>query len=65
MKAPRFQVYQNRKGEHCWRLKAANGEIVASGEGYTRRGDVTRGIKAVISAVVAIAGQAALDAAGE
>lgn len=29
--------------EWRWRVKAANGEIVASGEGYTRREDAVRG----------------------
>jgi hypothetical protein len=29
-----------------WRVKAGNGEIVASGEGYTRREDAERGFRA-------------------
>lgn len=64
MKTPRFRIYQSGK-EYRWQLKAANGEIQASGEGYTRRRDAVRGVKAVIASVVAIAGQAALDAAGD
>lgn len=35
-----------------WRLKAANGEIVASGEGYTKKSDAMRGFGAVIVAVL-------------
>ena len=32
-----FEVYTDRAGEHRWRLKASNGEIVATSEGYTTR----------------------------
>ncbi len=34
---PKFEVYLDRAGEYRWRLKAANGEIVAVSEGYTTR----------------------------
>ena len=33
-------------GDWRWRLKSANGEIVASGEAYTRRQDALRGVEA-------------------
>lgn len=34
----RLFVYRDRKGEWRWRLKSANGKIVAcSGEGYKRK----------------------------
>ena len=32
-----FEVYTDRAGEHRWRLKSGNGEIVAISEGYTTR----------------------------
>lgn len=32
-----IEVYTDRAGEHRWRLKAGNGEIVAVSEGYTTR----------------------------
>ncbi len=36
----RFIVYKDRSGQFRWRLKAANGKIVAdSGEGYRNRAD--------------------------
>jgi hypothetical protein len=35
-----------------WRLKAGNGEIVASGEGYTAERDARRGFSAVAVAVL-------------
>ena len=34
-----FEIYKS-KGKFRWRLKADNGEIVASGEGYTRKAKV-------------------------
>jgi uncharacterized protein YegP (UPF0339 family) len=38
--------------EWRWRLRAANGEVVASGEGFTREFDALRGIEAVRDAVL-------------
>ena len=29
-----FEVYKDKAGEFRWRLKAANGQIIAIGEGY-------------------------------
>lgn len=44
--------YTKRKdGTHGFRIKAGNGEIVASGEGYTRKHGAKRGFKAVVDAV--------------
>lgn len=63
-KNPRFEVYEgwwrNRpKGsksgpEWRWRLFAKNGEIIASGEGFTRERDANRAVRAVIRAVTQI-----------
>lgn len=47
-RAPRFEVYRNAGGEWAWRLKGANGEVVASGEGYTTRGAARRAVRAII-----------------
>lgn len=30
----KFEIYPDVAGEYRWRLKAANGEIVAASEGY-------------------------------
>ena len=38
-----FEIYKS-KGKFRWRLKADNGEIVASGEGYTRKAKVLEAI---------------------
>ncbi len=41
MKQPRFEVYQSQDGWR-WRLVAANGRIVATGEAHTRKQDAAR-----------------------
>lgn len=33
----KFWIYKDVRGEYRWRLKAANGEIVAVSEGYTTK----------------------------
>lgn len=39
-KSDKWEVYQNRKGEHRWRRKSTNGNIVgASTEGYVKKAD--------------------------
>ena len=32
-----FEIYKDAKGEYRWRLKAANHEIIAQGQGYTKQ----------------------------
>lgn len=46
MSLPKYEVYCSASGDWRWRLKSANGEIVASGEAYTRRQDALRGVEA-------------------
>lgn len=36
------EIYEDEAGEHRWRLKAANGEIVATGEGHRDEHDAMR-----------------------
>lgn len=45
--AAKFEIFQNARGEYRFRLKAGNGEIVATGEGYTTRAGAVRGTEAV------------------
>jgi uncharacterized protein YegP (UPF0339 family) len=41
-----FKVYRDRAGEWRWRLRAANGRIVAdSGEGYSSRTNAERAVQ--------------------
>lgn len=37
-------TYQDKANEWRWRVKAANGEIVAVGESYTTEADAKRGL---------------------
>ena len=45
--AAKFEIYQDAKGEHRFRLRASNGEIVATGEGYSTRSGAVAGVQAV------------------
>lgn len=42
----KFEVYQSGKG-YRWRLKAGNGEVVATGEEYSTKDGAKRGCEAV------------------
>ena len=53
--AAKFEVYKDAKGEFRFRLKAANGEIVATGESYTSKSGVLNGVDAVKRAAAAAA----------
>ena len=46
MKAPHFEVYPAKDGWR-WRLRAANGRIVATGEAHTRKSDAIRAAAAL------------------
>ena len=46
MKIAKYEVYQDAAGAWRWRLKSANGQIVASGEGYVRRAGALAGVAA-------------------
>ena len=51
--ASKFEVYQDRAGKFRFRLKAANGEIVASGEAYESKAGAHKGCEAVQKAAAA------------
>lgn len=42
-----FELYQDGKGEYRFRLKAANGEIIAVSEGYQKKESCLKGIESV------------------
>ena len=46
-KCPKFEVYKDKAGEFRFRLKAGNGQIIATGEGYTTRANCINGIESV------------------
>ena len=47
-KNPKFEIYADKRGEFRFRLKAANGEIIAVGEGYKAKASCKNGIKSII-----------------
>ena len=51
MATARYDVFKDKSGEWRWRVKAANGEILAQSEAYTRKEDAIRGIEALQNAV--------------
>ena len=47
LKHPKFEVYVDKAGEFRFRLKAKNGQIIATGEGYKRKDSCLNGIESV------------------
>ncbi len=47
LKNPKYEVYQDKKGEYRFRLKAANGQIIATGEGYKALKSCLNGIASI------------------
>jgi len=45
--AAKFEVYKDKAGEFRFRLKAGNGEIIATSEGYTAKASCLKGIESV------------------
>lgn len=46
-KHPKFQIYLDKKGEYRFRLKATNGQVIGTGEGYKARAGVENGIASI------------------
>ena len=45
--AGKFEITKDKRGEYRFHLKAANGEIIASSEGYTTKASAHIGIESV------------------
>ncbi|GGO94042.1 UPF0339 protein [Nocardioides phosphati] len=45
--AGKFEVYEDKAGKYRFRLKAGNGEVVATGEAYETKGAAIKGTEAV------------------
>ena len=45
--AAEYEVYKDKSGEYRFRLKAGNGEVIMTGEGYKTRSSCMNGIKSV------------------
>ena len=46
-KNPKYELYLDKAGEYCFRLKAANGEIICHGEGYKAKASCKNGIDSI------------------
>lgn len=47
VKHPKFEMYKDKAGEYRFRLKATNGEIIATGEGYKAKASCVKGIESI------------------
>ena len=47
VKHPKFEMYKDKAGEFRFRLKAKNGEIIATSEGYKAKESCVNGIESV------------------
>ena len=47
LKHPKFEVYKDKAGEFRFRLKATNGQIIATGEGYKALAGCLNGVESV------------------
>ena len=52
VKNPKFEVYQDKAGEFRFRLKATNGQVIATGEGYKAKASCLNGVESVKKNVV-------------
>ncbi len=46
-KHPKFEVYEDKAGEYRFRLKATNGQIIATSEGYKTLANCENGVESV------------------
>jgi uncharacterized protein YegP (UPF0339 family) len=46
-KMPKFEIYKDAAGKFRFRLKAPNGEIIASGEAYESKDGCKNGIASI------------------
>ena len=46
-KHPKFEIYVDNAGEFRFRLKARNGEIIATGEGYKSKAGCLNGVESI------------------
>ena len=45
--AAKFEIYKDKKGEFRFRLIAANGQVIATSEGYASKASCLKGIESV------------------
>ena len=47
--AGKFEVYEDKSGKFRFRLKASNGQVIASGQAYSTKESCLKGIESVRS----------------
>ena len=47
VKNPKFEIYLDKSGEYRFRLKATNGQVIATSEGYKTKDSCENGIESV------------------
>lgn len=47
VKNPKFEIYADKAGEFRFRLKATNGQVIATSEGYKAKASCENGIESV------------------
>ncbi|MEM9034008.1 MAG: DUF1508 domain-containing protein [Actinomycetota bacterium] len=45
--AGKFEVYKDKAGKFRFRLKASNGQIIATGEAYESKANAMKGVESV------------------
>ncbi len=48
MKHPKFEIYQDKALEYRFRLKATNGQVIGTSEGYKAKASCKNGVESVI-----------------
>ena len=48
--AGKFEIYQDLRGNYCFRLKSRRGQVVATGPSFATKADAKRGIATVLMA---------------
>lgn len=47
MAAAKFEVYTDKAGDYRFRLKATNGQVIATGQGYKSKASCLEGIASI------------------
>lgn len=47
IKHPKFEVYTDKSGDTRYRLKATNGQIIGTGQGYASKAGCLKGIESI------------------
>jgi len=45
--AAKFEIYQDKSGDYRFRLRATNGQVIATGQGYKSKKSCLQGVESV------------------